>query len=110
MSLYDLVNQPDLMTGEPPDALTVGALRMFYSGFYLTRALGKDRLAQNLNAFVRGAMATSADAGIGIGEVVSPGDILAAIIPITGQANARAQSEESIREPVGSVDTGGGSW
>lgn len=108
MSLYDLVNQPDLMTGEPPDALTVGALRMFYSGFYLTRALGKDRLAQNLNAFVRGAMATSADAGI-FGEVVSPGDILAAIIPITeGQANAEAQSEESIREPVGSVDTGGG--
>lgn len=108
VSLYDLVNQPDLMTGEPPDALTVGALRMFYSGFYLTRALGKDRLAQNLNAFVRGAMATSADAGI-FGEVVSPGDILAAIIPITeGQANAEAQSEESIREPVGSVDTGGG--
>ena len=107
--LFDLVNQPDLMTGETPDAMTVGMLRMFYSGKYLTRAIGKDKLAQYLGDYMTGAMATSADAGM-FGDVVTPADILATIINrITqGQGNAETQPQESREQPAGGITAGRG--
>lgn len=107
MSLYDLVNQPDLMTGETPAELTVGMLRLFYSGQYLTRAIGKEKLAQHLADYVQGAMTTSADAGM-FGDVVTAGDILATIVNRLneGQGNAEAQPQEGRGQPAGSVDTG----
>lgn len=107
--LFDLVSQPDLMTGETPDAMTVGVLRMFYSGKFLTRAVGKDKLAQqHLGDYMTGAMATSADAGM-FGDVVTPADILATINPITeGQGNAENQPTESREQPTGRVTAGGG--
>lgn len=106
-ALFDLVNQPDLMTGEPPNAMTVNVLRLFYTGKYMTRPIGKERLTQHLNDYVQGAMATSADAGM-FGDVVSPADVLNAIIaPQTqGDTNAETQPEESREQPAGSVDPG----
>ena len=106
--LYDLVNQPDLMTGETPDATTVGVLRMFYSGQYMTRAVGKDKLTKSLSDYVTAAMATSADPGM-FGDVVTAGEILATINPITeGQRDAEAQPEEGRGQPAGSGDPGVG--
>ncbi|WP_277752676.1 hypothetical protein [Extensimonas vulgaris] len=106
--LYDLVNQPDLMTGETPDATTVGVLRMFYSGQYMTRAVGKDKLTKSLSDYVTAAMATSADPGM-FGDVVTAGEILATINPITeGQSDAEAQPEEGRGQPAGSGDPGVG--
>jgi len=107
MSLYDLVNQPDLMTGETPAEMTVGMLRLFYSGQYLTRAIGKEKLTQHLADYVQGAMTTSADAGM-FGDVVTAGDILATIVNRLneGQGNAEAQPQEGRGQPAGSVDTG----
>lgn len=109
MSLYDLVNQPDLMTGETPAEMTVGMLRLFYSGQYLTRAIGKEKLTQHLADYVQGAMTTSADAGM-FGDVVTAGDILATIVNRIneGQGNAEAQPQEGRGQPAGSVDTGRG--
>jgi hypothetical protein len=108
MMVFDLVNQPDLMTGEAPDAMTVGVLRMFYSGQYMTRAVGKDKLTKSLGDYLTGAMATSADAGM-FGDVVTPSDILATINPITeGQGNAETQPQESRGEPTGSGTAGRG--
>lgn len=106
--LYDLVNQPDLMTGETPDATTVGVLRMFYSGQYMTRAVGKDKLTKSLSDYVNAAMATSADPGM-FGDAVTAGEILATINPITeGQSDAEAQPEEGRGQPAGSGDPGVG--
>lgn len=109
MSLYDLVNQPDLMTGETPAEMTVGMLRLFYSGQYLTRAIGKEKLTQHMADYVQGAMTTSADAGM-FGDVVTAGDILATIVNRLneGQGNAEAQPQEGRGQSVGSVDTGRG--
>ena len=106
--VFDLVNQPDLMTGEAPDPTTVGLLRLFYLGQYMTRAVGKERLTKSLGDYLAGAMATSADAGM-FGDVVTAGDILATIIPITeGQGNAETQPQEGGGEPVGSGTAGRG--
>lgn len=105
--VFDLVNQPDLMTGEVPDATTVGVLRMFYSGQYMTRAVGKDKLTKSLGDYVTGAMATSADAGM-FGDVVTAGDILATINAAQGIGNAETQPQEGSGEPAGSSTAGRG--
>jgi hypothetical protein len=103
--VFDLVNQPDLMTGEAPDATTVGVLRMFYNGQYMTRAVGKDKLTQNLSDYVRRAMVTSADAGL-FGETVTPGQILETIELTEGQSDAETQPQEGSGQPAGR-DTAG---
>ncbi|MDV7391543.1 hypothetical protein RZS08_09330, partial [Arthrospira platensis SPKY1] len=104
--VYDLVNQPDLMTGEAPSVATENVLRMFYSGQYLTRAVGKDKLAQALSDYVTGAMATTPDAGL-FGEVVTPDQILATIEPITeGQGDAETQPQEARGQPADGGNTG----
>lgn len=108
-ALFDLVNQPDLMTGEPPNAMTVNALRLFYTGRFMTRPIGKERLTQHLTDYVQGAMSTSADAGM-FGDVVSPADVLNVIIaPQTqGDTDAQTQPEESRGQPAGGIDPGRG--
>jgi hypothetical protein len=105
--VYDLVQQPDLMTGETPDPTTVGVLRMFYSGQYMTRAVGKDKLTKSLGDYVTGAMATSAEAGM-FGDVVTAGDILATINAAQGIGNAETQPQEGSGEPAGSGTAGRG--
>jgi hypothetical protein len=106
MSLKDLVAQPDLMTGETPDALTVGMLRVFYDGANFTRAVGRDKVVARLEDYISAAMATSADAGLFGGEPVSPADILATIIG-QGALDAQTQPEEGRGQPAGGGDPGG---
>jgi hypothetical protein len=74
-SLYELTRQPDLMTGQTPDDITVGALRFFYTGTYLTRAAGRDAIIASLRDYARAAMGTSASADM-FGQVITPTDIL----------------------------------
>lgn len=77
-SLYDAIQQVDMLTGEVPDALTVGMLRLLYSGHYLTRALGRDRVAESLREYLGAALATRAEGDM-FGEQVGPSAILAAL-------------------------------
>jgi hypothetical protein len=105
-ALYDLVRQPDLMTGEAPSEMTVRALRMFYDGQYFTRAVGRDRLTDALEQYVRGAMVTSADAGM-FGDVVTPTEILATI-NLTEAPNAETEPQEGRGQPAGSDVAGVG--
>ena len=102
-ALADLVAQPDLLTGESPDPLTVGLLGLFYTGKHFTRAVGKDKLAERLQQYVSGALTTSADAGM-FGDQVGPSDILATIIQ-TGEVNAETATQESQEQPNGSRTT-----
>lgn len=103
-SLVDLVNQPDLMTGEPPDALTVGVLRLLYTGQYFTRALGRDKVIDGLQTYVRGAMSTSASSGL-FGDSVTISEILATINP-QGVTNVQSQNPESQYGTEGRSDSG----
>ncbi|KEH09291.1 hypothetical protein GY14_13515 [Delftia tsuruhatensis] len=61
----------------------MGMLRLLYSGHYLTRPVGRDRLVESLRAYMAAALATSA-AGDMFGEQVGPAAILAAISERTG--------------------------
>ena len=106
LALADLVNQPDLMTGETPADATVGMLRLFYDGEHFTRAVGKDRLAAGLRSYVRGAMATSPDAGL-FGDAVNPTDILKTITT-EGAPNAQTEPEQQQQQPAGGRAGGGG--
>ncbi len=98
-SLYDLTRQPDLMTGQTPDPITVGALRMFYGGSYLARALGRDAMISMLRDYARSAMATTAGADM-FGEQVTPGQILAGF-QNQGVLNAQDPAQDRGRAPDG---------
>jgi Large polyvalent protein associated domain 38/ddrB-like ParB superfamily domain/ADP-Ribosyltransferase in polyvalent proteins/Large polyvalent protein-associated domain 1 len=98
-SLYDLIRQPDLMTGQTPDLLTIGALRMFYSGSYMVRALGRDAMIGMLRDYARAAMTTAAGADM-FGEQVSAGQILSGF-ESQGDLNAQDSAENRSRAPTG---------
>lgn len=105
VALSDLVNQPDLMTGETPAQTTVAMLRLFYDGEHFTRAVGKDRLAKHLQDYVRAAMTTTADAGM-FGDQVGPRDILKTFAP-QGVPDAQAQPVNAGDEPGSRSPAGG---
>lgn len=105
VALSDLVNQPDLMTGETPAQTTVAMLRLFYDGEHFTRAVGKDRLAKHLQDYVRAAMTTTADAGM-FGDQVGPRDILKTFAP-QGVPDAQAQPVNTGDEPGSRSPAGG---
>ena len=114
-ALHDAVQQVDMLTGDVPDALTVGVLRLLYSGHYLTRPVGRDRLVESLRAYMGAALATSA-AGDIFGEQVGPAAILAALsgqpVPQQQQTNdtstdsQQAPAPQGSREPPGSDAAG----
>ncbi len=113
-SLYDAVQQVDMLTGDGHDALTVGMLRLLYSGEYLTRPTGRDRLVQALRAYMGAALATSVSADM-FGEQVGPAAILAALSgqPITEQQTNGASTTtdatpaaQGSRQPAGSDPAG----
>jgi hypothetical protein len=99
VSLFDLTRQPDLMTGQTPDVITVGALRFFYGGSYFARALGRDAMISMLRDYVRSAMTTGADADM-FGEQVSP-DLILASFENQGVSDAKNSAEERGRTPDG---------
>ena len=103
-SLIDLVNQPDLMTGEAPDELTTALLRVFYTGKYLTRALGREQVVNKLNAYVQAAMSSSHGADM-FGEQVTVAQILETITQGAPDANT-PQSKESRASATGLSDIG----
>ena len=105
-SIYDMINQRDIMTGETPDALTVSTLRLFYTGQYLTRAAGKERLADSLSRYLTGAIQTQESGGL-FGDTVSAQDVLNSITQ-GDQSESGNQAEESGRESGGRSATRGG--
>lgn len=105
-SIYDMINQRDLMTGETPDALTVSILRLFYTGNYLTRAVGKERLIDSLSRYLTGAMQTQEGGGL-FGDTVTAQDILNAITQ-DGKNDGGNQAENGSSEPGSSGIARGG--
>lgn len=91
-SLYDAINQVDMETGDVVDPLTVGLLRMLYSGHYLTRALGRDRVVDSLRQYLAASLATRS-AGDMFGEQVGPADILTALNGQPTQQNNDARTQ-----------------
>mgnify|MGYP000945787674 FL=1 len=78
VALYDLANQRDIETGEPPSDLTLEALRLFYTGHYLTRPVAKETLTGNLERYLELAMATSPGADM-FGEKAEAEKLLQAV-------------------------------
>lgn len=74
-SLYDLVQQTDMMTGQAPDDMTRAMLRMFYGGTYLTTPYGRDKVIAKLNAYTQAAMNSMQQADM-FGERVTVAQIL----------------------------------
>lgn len=97
-SVAELVRQPDLETGEVPDALTVGLLHAFYRGTDFARAAGREHAVGVLRDYVRGAMATTAGADL-LGDVVTPAQVLQSITTTEGARDAQAKAPESGPEP-----------
>jgi len=91
-SLYDAINQVDMETGDVVDPLTVGLLRMLYSGHYLTRALGRDRVVESLRQYLAASLSTRS-AGDMFGEQVGPADILTALNGQPTQQNNDASTQ-----------------
>lgn len=91
-SLFDAINQVDMETGDVVDPLTVGLLRMLYSGHYLTRAVGRDRVVESLRQYLAASLATRS-AGDMFGEQVGPADILTALNGQPTQQNNDARTQ-----------------
>lgn len=87
-SLHDAINQVDMVTGDVLDPLTVGMLRLLYTGHYLTRATGRERLTESLREYMAAALATSVGGDM-FGEQVGPAEILNAL----SAAPAQPQNE-----------------
>lgn len=105
-SLYDAIQQVDMVTGDVPDALTLGMLRLLYSGHYLTRPVGRDRLIESLRQYLGAALATRAEGDM-FGEQVGPAEILAAL---SGQPTPSTTHDQPRTEPARQPDPaqGGG--
>jgi len=104
-ALSEIVSQPDLMTGEVPDSLTVGLLRMFHTGPNLSRAAGRDRLVQDLRSYLSMAMATSAAPDM-FGQTVAPFTIVQDLTT-SGDTNDKTATQESQGQPDSRQATGG---
>jgi len=87
-SLHDAINQVDMVTGDVLDPLTVGMLRLLYTGHYLTRATGRERLTESLREYMAAALATSVGGDM-FGEQIGPAEILNAL----SAAPAQPQNE-----------------
>lgn len=103
-SLHDMTMQPDLMTGEVPDPLTLGMLRMFYRGAYLITQRGREAMVGMLRDYVRAAMTTTAGADM-FGDQVSPTQILEGFNE-QGEPNAQTATQDRGTEPTGRPNPG----
>lgn len=107
-SLHELLLQPDLMTGETPDPITVGMVRMFYGGRYLTRPHGRERVAEMLRDFIAAAGTTSNGEDL-LGQRVTVDDIVRSITAKTEETDdAQARTQEGRDFPGGSPRAGSG--
>jgi hypothetical protein len=94
LSLYDLVNQRDIETGEAVDDLTAGALRLFYTGQNMTRPTGKERLVANLERYLELAMSTSPGADM-FGDKADASRLIQAITKDDTDAGNKVKAEPS---------------
>ncbi len=104
-SLYDAINQVDMVTGDVVDPLTVGVLRLLYSGEYLTRAVGRDRLVESLRDYMGAALATRAEGDM-FGEQVGPHAILSALSGQPTEQTSNAASTEAGGQPAPTAQEG----
>jgi len=104
-SLYDAINQVDMVTGDVPDPMTVGVLRMLYSGQYLTRAVGRDRLIDSLREYMAAALATRAGGDM-FGEQVGPDAILSALSGQPTPQTSNAASPQPSGQPAPAAPQG----
>jgi hypothetical protein len=115
-SLSDLARQTDITTGQTPDPMVLGALRLLYGGEYLTRPMGRDRMADFLREYTRLAKGITADAGL-FGDAPAPLDVLTALTKETatdGQqqqpgaaAGTTQQPGAGLQQPNGGSNPGG---
>jgi hypothetical protein len=104
-SLYDLSRQTDITTGQTPDPMVLGALRLFYGGEFMTRPLGRDKVAGLLEEYTRLAAGATQDGGL-FGDAPAPSDVLAAItkeVTQDGQQGIQPQ-----QQPAGGGQPNGG--
>ena len=101
-SLYELLRQPDLQTGQPPSESVQALVKLFYQGEYLTRPVAKDKVAAKLKAFVDPAMQTKPEPGI-FGDAPSALDNLQSITqPAEDQPGvSEEESVYKVRQPDG---------
>lgn len=109
-ALSDLVNQVDMETGDVVGDMTVGMLRLLYSGEHFTRARGRDAVTQGLREYVTAALATSANGSDMFGEEVGPTQIVSALtgMPVnTDNASKHAtnQQTDSTAGQAGAVES-----
>lgn len=104
-SLYDAINQVDMVTGDVVDSLTVGMLRLLYSGEYLTRAVGRDRLVESLRDYMGAALATRAEGDM-FGEQVGPDAILSALSGQPTEQTSDAPTTEANGQPAPTAQEG----
>lgn len=105
-SLFDLVKQPDLMTGQAPDDLTLAMLRVFYGGPYLTTAFGREKVVSKLNAFVEAAISSAHGVDM-FGDQVTVDQILATITNDGAATNGNTQPKNSRASAPGGLNIGG---
>ena len=89
-SLSDLARQSDITTGQTPDPMVLGALRLLYGGEFLTRPMGRDRMADFLREYTRLAKGITADAGL-FGDAPAPMDVLTALTKETATDGQQQQ-------------------
>jgi hypothetical protein len=101
-SLYELLRQPDLQTGQPPSDSVQAFVKLFYQGEFLTRPVAKDKAAAKLKAFVDQAMQTKPEPGF-FGEAPSALDNLQSIAqPAEDQPGvSEEESVYKVRQPDG---------
>ena len=108
-SLSDLARQTDITTGQTPDPMVLGALRMLYGGEYLTRPMGRDRMAEFLREYTRLAKGITADAGL-FGDAPAPMDVLTALTKEDTNGQQQPGATQPATQPgPGSQQPAGGS-
>lgn len=100
-SLLELVSQVDIESGAAADERTVAALRLFYSGQYLTRAVGKESLITDLMRYISLAMATAPGSDM-FGEIADPSKLLQSITSTRDKPNEGQQGSLLGAPPAGS--------
>jgi hypothetical protein len=101
-SLYELLRQPDLQTGQPPSESVQALVKVFYQGEFLTRPVAKDKAAAKLKAFVDQAMQTKPEPGF-FGEAPSALDNLRSVQAVSEEPREKGPSDitsDSPRKPI----------
>ena len=103
-SIYDATRQVDILTGSTPDPLTIGFVQVFYGGRHMTRAVGKDKVVEQLRAYVNAAMSTTSGPDL-FGDTIGASDILNGLANNGVQDAATAAEQASNKQSIGVSDS-----